>query len=96
MNHVRDVQLFIYSSHLAENNGHEEEVEQQRLWQMTVVEGEEEEGEEDGHILVGGTAVGGTEQLQACHCDHQSAHPGRHFREVKHVLTYKSRWKQHA
>lgn len=43
---------------------------------MAVVEGEEEDGEEDGHVLVGGTAVGGTEQLQARHCDHQSAYPG--------------------
>lgn len=73
---AQDVQLVMYSSHLAENDGHDEEVEQQRLGQMAVVEGEEEDGEEDCHILVGGTAVGGTQQLQACHGDHQSAHPG--------------------
>lgn len=73
------VQLIIYSSHLAENDGHEEEVEQQRLGQMAVVEGEEEDGEEDRHILVGRTAVGGTKQLQARHRDHQSADPGGHF-----------------
>lgn len=66
----------MHSSHLAENNGHEEEVEQQRLGQMAVVEGEKEDGEEDGDILVGGTAVAGTKQLQASYCDHQSANPG--------------------
>lgn len=71
--------IIIYSPHLAEDDGHEEEVEQQRLGQMAVVEGEEEDGEEDRHVLVGGTAVGGTKQLQACHCDHQSADPGGHF-----------------
>lgn len=69
-------QRIICSTHLAENNGHEEKVEQQRLRQVTVVEGEEEDGEEDGHVLVGGTAVGGTKQLQAGHCDHQSSDPG--------------------
>lgn len=66
----------MHSSHLAEDDGHEEEVKQQRLRQMAVVKGEEEDGEEDCHILVGRTAVGGTKQLQARHCDHQSADPG--------------------
>lgn len=72
LNRTRKVQeqLIIYSTHLAENNGHEEKVEQQRLRQVTVVEGEEKDGEENGHVLVGGTAVGGTKQLQAGHCDH--------------------------
>lgn len=77
--HNVSVQVIIYSPHLAENDGHDKEVEQQRLWQMAVVEGEEEDGEEDRHVLVGGTAVGGTEQLQASHCDHQSAHPAAQF-----------------
>lgn len=73
----------LYSSHLAENNGHEEKVEQQCLRQMTVVEGEEENGEQDAHILVGGTAVRGTKQLQAGHCDHQSSDSGGHFKQEK-------------
>lgn len=72
-------ELIVYSSHLAEDDGHEEEVEQQRLRQMAVVEGEEEDGEEDCHVLVRRAAVGGTEQLQARHCDHQSADPGGRF-----------------
>lgn len=63
------------SSHLAEDDGHEEEVEQQRLRQVAVVEGEEEDGEEDGDVLVGGAAVGGAQQLQARHRDHQRADP---------------------
>lgn len=71
-----ETEVITCSSHLAENDGHEEEVEQQRLRQMAVIEGEEEDGEEDGDVLVGGAAVGGAEQLQARHCDHQSADPG--------------------
>lgn len=43
---------------------------------MTVVKGEEEDGEEDRHILVGRTAVAGAKQFQACHCDHQRADSG--------------------
>lgn len=46
---------------------------------MAIVEGEEEDSEEDRHILVGRTAVGGAKQLQAGNCDHQSADPGKHF-----------------
>lgn len=43
---------------------------------MAVVEGEEEDGEEDGDVLVGGAAVGGAQQLEAGHRDHQGADPG--------------------
>lgn len=63
------------SSHLAEDDRHQEEVEQQRFRQMPVVQGEEEDGEEDGDVLVGRTAVGGAKQLQARHRDHQSTDP---------------------
>ena len=61
--------------HLAEDDGHEEEVEQERLGQVGAVEGEEEDGEENGGVLVGGAAVGGAQQLEARHRDHQSAQP---------------------
>lgn len=44
---------------------------------MAVVEGEEEDGEEDGDVLVGGAAVGRPQQLQTCYCDHQSTDPGK-------------------
>lgn len=53
----------MYSSYLAEDDGHQEEVEQQRLGQMPMVQGEEEDGEEDGDVLVSRTAVGGAKQL---------------------------------
>ncbi len=72
---VSRAELVVCASHLAEDNGHEEEVEQQRLGQMAVVEGEEEHGEEDGHILVRRTAVGGAKQLQTRNCDHQGSDP---------------------
>lgn len=42
---------------------------------MAVVEGEEEDGEEDGDVLVGRAAVGGAQQLQARHRDHQRTNP---------------------
>lgn len=53
----------VYSSYLAEDDGHQEEVEQQRLGQMPMVQGEEEDGEEDGDVLVSRTAVRGAKQL---------------------------------
>lgn len=65
----------VYSSYLAEDDGHQEEVKQQRLGQMPMVQGEEEDGEEDGDVLVSRTAVGGAKQLQARHCDHKGADP---------------------
>lgn len=65
----------MYSSYLAEDDGHQEEVKQQRLGQMPVVQGEEEDGEEDGDVLVSRTAVGGAKQLQARHCDHKGTDP---------------------
>lgn len=77
-------ELIVYSSHLAEDYGHEEEVKQQCFRQMAVVQGEEEDGEEDGDILVGRTAVGGAKKLEACHCDHESSNPkgGGHFEQI--------------
>lgn len=74
------VQLIICSSYFAENDGHDKEVEQQRLRQMTIVKSEEEDSEEDHHILVGRTAVRGTKKLQACYRDHQSTDPGGHLK----------------
>lgn len=76
--HRRDIgtECSVFSSYLAEDDGHQEEVEQQRLGQMPMVQGEEEDGEEDGDVLVSRTAVGGAKQLQACHCDHKGANPG--------------------
>lgn len=40
-----------------------------------MVQSEEEDGKEDGDVLVSGTAVGGAKQLQARHCDHKGANP---------------------
>lgn len=77
LKHTRDIgpELSVYSPHLAEDDGHQEEVEQQRLRQVAMVQGEEEDGEEDGDVLVRRTAVGGAKQLQARHGDHQGADP---------------------
>lgn len=74
---MRDIgtELSVYSPHLAEDDGHQEEVEQQRLGQVAIVQREEEDGEEDGDVLVRRTAVGGAKQLQAHHGDHQGADP---------------------
>lgn len=86
LQHARGIQdrARLASSHLAEDDGRQEEVEQQRFGQMAVVQGEEEDGEEDGDVLVSRTAVGGAKQLQARHRDHQSAHPAG---EDKHDCT---------
>lgn len=80
----------MYSSYLAEDDGHQEEVKQQRLGQMPMVQGEEEDSEEDGDVLVSRTAVGGAKQLQARHCDHKGANPdgGGGDRHVELKLFY--------
>lgn len=49
---------------LAENDGHNEKVQQQCLGELLVIKGEEQDREEDSDILICWTTEGRTQQLQ--------------------------------
>lgn len=57
-------------SDLAKDDGHDEEVKQQRLRELLVIKGEEQDSKEDSDVLICWTAKGRTQQFQPSNSYH--------------------------
>lgn len=57
--------------HLAADDGHEKVVEHEALSAAGTVEAEEEDGEAEGHALLGGAAECSAQELHPCHGQQQ-------------------------
>lgn len=62
---------------LAEKDGHNEKIQQQRLGELPVIKCEKQDREEDSDILICRTTEGRTQQLQPSDSYHKSSDPER-------------------